>query len=160
MNREGVRTVSILTPSLLWVRRAAMAGTLSGPLKRCVVSRFPESSKDLSSTAIYLNGTLKNVNLFMNARLQQRVIIKFLSSEDIDPVKIHHRLLCASQEEAYVLLSVYEWIRAFKSGRTNLLDDHGLGDLASITSTLNFYHYSVKMNFIAFERLHRRWGFL
>jgi hypothetical protein len=63
----------------------------------------------------------------MNAKLKQRVIITFLWSEDIDPVEIHHRLLRAFREDADVLSSVYEWIRAFKSGRTNLLDDHRAG---------------------------------
>jgi hypothetical protein len=91
----------------------------------------------------------------MNAQFEQRVNIKFLWSEDIDPVEIHHRLLRAFQKSVYLLSSIYEWIRAFKSGSTNLL-----GDLALITSTFKFYRYSVKMNFIAFERLHRRWGFL
>jgi hypothetical protein len=44
--RSGVSSVgkvSILAPFPLWVRRAAMAGTLSDPLKLCIVSRFPES---------------------------------------------------------------------------------------------------------------------
>jgi hypothetical protein len=70
---------------------------------------------------------LKDINLFMNAKLEQGVIIKFLRGEDIDPVEIHHRLLCAFQEDAYELSSVYEWIRAFKPERTNLLDDHRAG---------------------------------
>jgi transposase len=63
----------------------------------------------------------------MNTKLEQHVIIKFLWSEDVDPVEIHHRLLRAFQEDAYVLSNVYEWIRTFKSGSTNLLDDRRAG---------------------------------
>jgi hypothetical protein len=63
----------------------------------------------------------------MNAKLEQRVIIKFLWSKDIYHVEIRHRLFRAFPGDAYGLWSVYEWIRAFKSGRTNLLDCHRAG---------------------------------
>jgi hypothetical protein len=63
----------------------------------------------------------------MDAKLEQRVIIKLLSNEGADPIEIHSRLLRAFQEDAYMLSSVYEWIRAFKTGRRSVLDEHRAG---------------------------------
>jgi hypothetical protein len=63
----------------------------------------------------------------MNVKLEQRIIIKFLWSEITDLVGIHSRLLWAFREDAYTLSSVYEWIKAFKTGRTSVLDEHRTG---------------------------------
>jgi hypothetical protein len=59
----------------------------------------------------------------MNAKLEQRVIMKSPWSEKTDPVEMHDRLIRTFQEDAYTISSVYEWIRAFKRGRTNVLDE-------------------------------------
>jgi transposase len=63
----------------------------------------------------------------MDAKTEQRVIIKFLSSEGADAIEIHDRLLRAFQQDAYTISSVYEWIRAFKMGRTSVADEHRAG---------------------------------
>jgi AraC-like DNA-binding protein len=63
----------------------------------------------------------------MNAKVEQRVIIKFLSNEGADATEIHHRLFRAFQEDAYTLSSVYQWIRALKTGRTIVSDMHQAG---------------------------------
>jgi hypothetical protein len=44
----------------------------------------------------------------MNTKLEQRIIMKFLSSEVIDPIEIYSRLLRAFQKDVYTLLSVYK----------------------------------------------------
>jgi hypothetical protein len=46
----------------------------------------------------------------MNAKVEARVIIKFLSNEGAYAIEIHHRLLQAFQEDVYTISSVYEWI--------------------------------------------------
>jgi hypothetical protein len=63
----------------------------------------------------------------MDAKMEQRVITTFLSSEGADATEIHSRLLRAFQEDAYTISSVYEWIRAFKTGRTSVADEHLAG---------------------------------
>jgi hypothetical protein len=60
----------------------------------------------------------------MNAKVEHRVIIKFLLNEREDATEIHDKFLRASQEDAYTFSSVYEWIRAFKMGQTSVLDEH------------------------------------
>jgi hypothetical protein len=70
----------------------------------------------------YLGGTLTDINHFMNAKLEQRVIMKFLWNEKRDAVEIHYRLSRAFQKDAYMLPSVHEWIRAFKTKHTGVLD--------------------------------------
>jgi hypothetical protein len=49
--------------------------------------------------------------------------MKFLWSEKRDPVEIHYRLLRAFREDAYLISSVREWIRAFKTAHTIVLDE-------------------------------------
>jgi hypothetical protein len=63
----------------------------------------------------------------MNEKLEQRIIMKFLWSNGTNPVEIHSRLLQACQKDVYTLSSVYEWIRAFKTGSTSVLDEHRAG---------------------------------
>jgi hypothetical protein len=63
----------------------------------------------------------------MDAKMGQRVIITFLSSEGVDAIEIHSRLLQVFQEDAYTISGVYEWIRAFKTGRTSVTDEHRAG---------------------------------
>jgi hypothetical protein len=84
----------------------------------------------LSQKCIPAARTLKNVNHPINAKVEKRVIIKFLSNEGADATEIHHRLLRAFQENAYTLSSVYGWIRAFKTGRTIVWDEHRAGSPA------------------------------
>jgi hypothetical protein len=60
----------------------------------------------------------------MNAKVEQRAIIKFLSNEGADAIEIHHKLLRVFQDDAYTISRVYEWIRAFKTGRTSVLVEH------------------------------------
>jgi transposase len=63
----------------------------------------------------------------MNGKVKQRVIIKFFSSDGVDAIEILHRLLRAFQKNSHILSSVYEWIQAFKTGRTSVLDEHRAG---------------------------------
>jgi AraC-like DNA-binding protein len=63
----------------------------------------------------------------MNAKVEQLIIIKFLSDEGADAPEIHHKHLRAFQEDAYTLSSVYEWIRVFKTWRTIVWDEHRVG---------------------------------
>jgi hypothetical protein len=79
-----------------------------------------------------MNCTVKTVNHFVKAKLEQPVIMTFLWRERTDPVEIHCRLLRAFQRDADTLLSVYEPIRAFKTGRINLLDEAPARGLNSI----------------------------
>jgi hypothetical protein len=66
---------------------------------------------------------VKNINHPMNGKVEQRVI-KFLSNDGADATEIHQRLLRAFQENAYILSSAYEWIQAFKPGRTIVWNGH------------------------------------
>jgi hypothetical protein len=97
------------------------------PYNLHTVSRFPGFSLDLSQKCISAARTLKNVNHPMNAKVEQRVIIKFLSNEGADAIEIHHRLLQAFQEDVYTLSNVYEWIRVFNTWRTIVWDEHRAG---------------------------------
>jgi transposase len=63
----------------------------------------------------------------MHVTVKQRIISQFLWTEGADPVEIHSRLLHAFAEDAYTLSSVYEWIRAFRTGRTSVVDEHRSG---------------------------------
>jgi transposase len=63
----------------------------------------------------------------MEAKGEQREIIKFLSNEGTTAFEIHYRLRRAFQKDAFSLSSVYDWTRAFKSGRTRVLDSHWAG---------------------------------
>jgi transcriptional antiterminator len=63
----------------------------------------------------------------MNAKVEQRVIIKFLSNEGADAIEIDHRLLRAFQGDAYTFSSVYEWIQAFKTGPRIGWDEYRAG---------------------------------
>jgi hypothetical protein len=67
---------------------------------------------------------LRDVIPIMDAKVEQHIIIKFLCGEGVDPVEIHSRLLHAFQEDIYTLSSIYEWIRAFRTERTNVVDEH------------------------------------
>jgi hypothetical protein len=96
----------------------------------------------------------------MNTKLEHRTIMKFLWSEVIDPIKTYSRLLRAFQEDVYTLLSVYEEIRAFKTGYTNLLDKY-LAEWSRFDHIdFKFCHYSTKTNFIMLELLHKSWEFV
>jgi hypothetical protein len=53
---------------------------------------------------------VNNVDCEMDARVEQRVIIKFLSNEGADPTEVHHKLLRNFQEDVYTVSSAYEWI--------------------------------------------------
>jgi hypothetical protein len=99
------------------------------PYNSHTVSRFPESSFGLSEKCISAAGTSKNANHSMNPKVEQRVIIKFLSNEGEDATEMHHRLLQAFHEDAYTLSSVYEWIQAFETRRTIVWDDYRAGRL-------------------------------
>jgi hypothetical protein len=48
--------------------------------------------------------------------------MNFPWSEGRDPVEIHSRLLGVFQEDVYMLSSLYEWIKAFETGSTSVLD--------------------------------------
>jgi hypothetical protein len=57
----------------------------------------------------------------MNAKLEEFVIMQFLWSAQRDAVEIHSRLVQAFQRDVYTFSSVYDLIRAFKTGRTSVL---------------------------------------
>jgi hypothetical protein len=101
-----------------------MAPISLDPYDSRTVSKFPGSFPSFCQKCISAARTLQNVNDQMNAKVEQRVIIKFLSKEEADEIEIHHRLFRAFQEDAYIVSSVCEWIQAFKTGRTSVLDDH------------------------------------
>jgi hypothetical protein len=63
------------------------------PYNSRTVSGFSGSPLRLSQKCIPAAGTLQNVNHPMNAKVEPRVIIKFLSTEGADAIEIHHRLL-------------------------------------------------------------------
>jgi hypothetical protein len=103
---------------------------------------------------------VKNVNQPMNAKVKQRIIIKFLSNEETDAIKIHHRLLRAFQENICTPSSAYEWLSLFKTGREISWTSTGPENGGSITSIPKFCHYSKKMNLRVFDRLFRSRTFL
>jgi hypothetical protein len=78
---------------------------------------------------IYAVGVLRDANLSMGGKVEQRVTIKFLSNEGANATKIHCRLLQIFQKAAHMLSSVSKWIRSFKKWRANILDDDWAGQL-------------------------------
>jgi hypothetical protein len=105
------------------------------------------------------NGQFKDVDHFVNAKLAQCVITKFLWSEKRNAIEIHSRLLRAFQADTYMLSSPYEWVRVFKTRRTSLLDELGRG------SRLDRIDFKILLLFTENEfhnvrLLHRSWGFL
>jgi hypothetical protein len=60
----------------------------------------------------------------MDMKVEQHVIIKFLCGEGADHVERHSRLLNTFQEDAYTLSSIYEWIKAFQTSRTSVVDEY------------------------------------
>jgi hypothetical protein len=72
----------------------------------------------------------------MNARVKERVTIRFLSNEGVDAIEIHHRLT------AFPVL-MNGWMFSDPE------------DLGAITSTPKFRQDSKKMNLVVFNRLPR-----
>jgi hypothetical protein len=97
------------------------------PYHSHTVSRFPGPPLGLSQKWISLSRRLTNVNHLMTAKIERCGIIKFLSNEEADATKIHHRLLRAFQEDVFTLSSVSEWIQAFKTGSTIVWGEHLAG---------------------------------
>jgi hypothetical protein len=58
----------------------------------------------------------------MEARLEQRIIIKFLSIEGRTADKIRTRLLLLYGEDIYALVIIYKWICEFRTWRTSIFD--------------------------------------
>jgi hypothetical protein len=59
----------------------------------------------------------------VNAKLAQCGITKVLWSEKRNVIKIHSRLLPVFQADMYLLSSVYERVRVFKTRHTSVLDE-------------------------------------
>jgi hypothetical protein len=96
----------------------------SDPYHSHTVSKVPGTSLALSQKCIFTPGTFKNFRHSMNVKFQQRVIIKFLSTEGPDASEIQHRLLQAFQEDTYTLSSLHEWIEAFNTRHIIVLGEH------------------------------------
>jgi hypothetical protein len=58
---------------------------------------------------------------------EQRVIIRFLSKEDVDATDIRTKLLAQFGDEAYSLRSVQRWCQDVRQGRELIQDEPGSG---------------------------------
>jgi hypothetical protein len=67
---------------------------------------------------------LNDVDFSMDAKAEQCIIVKFLLNESSDAIEIHHKLLQQFQEDVYLLLSAYEWIKVFKTEFASVVDEH------------------------------------
>jgi hypothetical protein len=61
---------------------------------------------------------------------EQRVIIKFLTNQSVDPHKIHARLSAEFGQQTYALRAIQFWVRETQPGRENLHDEHRSGKSA------------------------------
>jgi hypothetical protein len=86
--------------------------------------------------------------------------MKFLLSEKRDAVEIHSKIVQAFQEDGYTLSSVYEWIRVFKTGSINVLDDARVGRPRLDHIDSKILSVLKQMNFRVFGLLHKSWGLL
>ncbi|XP_021930927.1 histone-lysine N-methyltransferase SETMAR-like [Zootermopsis nevadensis] len=55
---------------------------------------------------------------------EQRAIIRFLWLEGVKPREVHRRMLQQYGDACIGERRVYEWVDAFKNGRTSIHDDH------------------------------------
>ena len=65
---------------------------------------------------------------------EQRAVIRFLCSEGVPGAEIHRRLSTQYGDSALPRRSVYEWIKKFKTGRTNMTHEEGAGRLSTSTT--------------------------
>jgi hypothetical protein len=88
----------------------------------------------------------KNVDHPMNAKVEPRVIIKFLSNEGADATEIHDRLLRAFQE---ILTPFPVFMNRSRPSKLGVqLSETSIGPAGhdSITSIPKFYQYFKKVN--------------
>jgi hypothetical protein len=65
---------------------------------------------------------------------EQRAVIRFHCSEGLPGAEIHQRLSAQYRDSALPRRSVYEWIKKFKSGWTNVMHEEGTGCLSTSTT--------------------------
>ena len=59
----------------------------------------------------------------VSARMEQRVVMKFLVNGGVKPADIHRRLQAQRGDETLSRSKASEWCKRFKDGRTSVSDD-------------------------------------
>jgi len=59
--------------------------------------------------------------------IEQRSVIRFLSSEGVKPIEIHRRMTVQYGDVCLSLQQVYEWTRKFKYGISSVIDSRRPG---------------------------------
>lgn len=69
--------------------------------------------------------------------LEQRSVIRFLSSEGVKPMEIHRRMTVQYGDSCLSLQQVYEWCRKFKSGIVSIEDAQRPGQAHRVVTDAN-----------------------
>ena len=72
-----------------------------------------------------------------SSKFEHRVVIKFLTSENLSTTEIHDRLVKSSGTNAPSLSTVLRWRREFSRGRESIEDDKRPGRPISVTDEQN-----------------------